>query len=103
MVRTVLGIANYSRRTGDGEFVSRKGGGGSKEAVLEVVLDGYSAPLTAGHFAQLLEEKYYDNATIAGCAIALNRISTYHSPLPALRRRSHPETSRVDSACGGGS
>jgi len=54
------------KRTGDGEFVSRKGGGGSKEAVLEVVLDGYSAPLTAGHFAQLVEENYYNNATIAG-------------------------------------
>lgn len=66
------GVANLHRRTGDGEFVSRKGGGGSKEAVLEVVLDGYSAPLTAGHFAQLVEENYYDNATIVGCATALN-------------------------------
>ena len=61
------GLTNFTRRTGDGEFVSRKGGGGSKEAVLEVVLDGYSAPLTAGHFAQLVEENYYNNATIAGC------------------------------------
>jgi hypothetical protein len=60
-------LLHSTRKTTDGEFVSRKGGGGSKQAVIEVVLDGYSAPLTAGHFAQLVQEKYYDNAPIVGC------------------------------------
>lgn len=47
-----------------GEFVTKLGGGGSNTARLQLVLDGYSAPLTAGHFAQLIEEKYYDGAKV---------------------------------------
>eukprot|EP00240_Pyramimonas_obovata_P002333 CAMPEP_0118946040 /NCGR_PEP_ID=MMETSP1169-20130426/43479_1 /TAXON_ID=36882 /ORGANISM="Pyramimonas obovata, Strain CCMP722" /LENGTH=445 /DNA_ID=CAMNT_0006891919 /DNA_START=1 /DNA_END=1338 /DNA_ORIENTATION=+ len=47
-----------------GEFVSKLGGGGSKSARVQLVLDGYSAPLTAGHFAQLVQERYYDGAKV---------------------------------------
>eukprot|EP00959_Pyramimonas_sp_CCMP1952_P385649 8081842-Pyramimonas_sp.AAC.1 len=47
-----------------GEFVTKLGGGGSNTAKVQVVLDGYSAPLTAGHFAQLVQEKYYDGAVV---------------------------------------
>lgn len=32
-------------------FVSNAGGGPQQQARLELVLDGYSAPLTAGNFA----------------------------------------------------
>ncbi|KAK3239428.1 hypothetical protein CYMTET_50648 [Cymbomonas tetramitiformis] len=39
-------------------------GGGVSEAVVEVVLDGYSAPLTAGHFAALIREGYYDGLSL---------------------------------------
>ncbi|GBG61289.1 hypothetical protein CBR_g19822 [Chara braunii] len=45
---------------GDGSFTLAAGGGPQKTATLEVVLDGYSAPLTAGNFADLVKRKTYD-------------------------------------------
>mmetsp|Transcript_24835 Transcript_24835/g.41499 ORF Transcript_24835/g.41499 Transcript_24835/m.41499 type:complete len:455 (+) Transcript_24835:121-1485(+) len=50
------------------QFVSKIGGGGSDTGRLLLVLDGYSAPLTAGHFAQLVQEQYYDGAVMANGA-----------------------------------
>ncbi|KAL3698067.1 hypothetical protein R1sor_012143 [Riccia sorocarpa] len=47
---------------GDGSaFTVAAGGGPQKTAELEIVLDGYSAPLTAGNFADLVLKGKYDN------------------------------------------
>jgi cyclophilin family peptidyl-prolyl cis-trans isomerase len=46
---------------GDGSsFTVATGGGPQKVGILEVVLDGYSAPLTAGNFADLVLKGAYD-------------------------------------------
>jgi hypothetical protein len=41
-------------RKGDDTFVVKGGGGPKDTAVLELVIDGYSAPITAGNFADLV-------------------------------------------------
>lgn len=35
-----------------------------KDAVLQIVLDGYNAPVTAGNFIDLVERKFYDGMEI---------------------------------------
>lgn len=56
---------SIKKGSSSGEYVTKSGGGGSKTTTVKVVLDGYSAPLTAGHFAQLVQEKYYDGVVVA--------------------------------------
>jgi hypothetical protein len=47
--------AEFTVEKGDGSsFTVATGGGPQKVGILEVVLDGYSAPLTAGNFADLV-------------------------------------------------
>lgn len=41
-------------RKGDDTFVVKGGGGPKDTAILELVIDGYSAPITAGNFADLV-------------------------------------------------
>jgi hypothetical protein len=38
-----------------------------KDAVLQIVLDGYNAPVTAGNFLDLVERKFYDGMEIQRC------------------------------------
>ncbi|CAH1429412.1 unnamed protein product [Lactuca virosa] len=68
--------SNYPRLTGRAivEFVVEKGDGSSftpqaggipiKSAKIQVVLDGYSAPLTTGNFAKLVVDGAYDGMTL---------------------------------------
>lgn len=39
-----------------------------KDAVLQIVVDGYNAPVTAGNFVDLVERKFYDGMEIQRCA-----------------------------------
>ncbi|KAH8953098.1 hypothetical protein BDL97_08G005500 [Sphagnum fallax] len=53
--------AEFTVEKGDGSsFTVATGGGPQKVGILEVVLDGYSAPLTAGNFADLVLKGAYD-------------------------------------------
>lgn len=38
-----------------------------KDAILQIVLDGYNAPVTAGNFIDLVERKFYDGMEIQRC------------------------------------
>lgn len=55
----------FAIKRGDGSTFTVAAGGGPKDAgIIEVVLDGYSAPLTAGNFADLVLKGAYDGITL---------------------------------------
>lgn len=55
----------FAIKRGDGSTFTVAAGGGPKDAgTIEVVLDGYSAPLTAGNFADLVLKGAYDGITL---------------------------------------
>lgn len=47
--------------------VSVKDNPNVRDAVLQIVLDGYNAPVTAGNFLDLVERKFYDGMEIQRC------------------------------------
>lgn len=54
-------VAELTLEKGDGStFVVAAGGGPQPVGVLEIVLDGYSAPLTAGNFADMIQRGAYN-------------------------------------------
>ncbi|KAM0898615.1 hypothetical protein ACQ4PT_021786 [Festuca glaucescens] len=62
---TGRGVVEFTVEKGDGStFVPTAGGEPKRVATLQVVVDGYSAPLTAGNFAKLVLEGAYDGVTL---------------------------------------
>ncbi|XP_042039481.1 peptidyl-prolyl cis-trans isomerase CYP37, chloroplastic-like isoform X1 [Salvia splendens] len=53
-------VVEFAIEKGDGSMFSPAGGQPRNTAILQVVVDGYSAPLTAGNFAKLVVEGAYD-------------------------------------------
>ncbi|XP_050247439.1 peptidyl-prolyl cis-trans isomerase CYP37, chloroplastic isoform X2 [Quercus robur] len=62
---TGRGIVEFTIEKGDGSTFSPAAGGElRKTATIQVVVDGYSAPLTAGNFAKLVIDGAYDGAKL---------------------------------------
>ncbi|CAH9107999.1 unnamed protein product [Cuscuta epithymum] len=85
---TGRGMVEFTVKKGDGSTFSPEAGGEAKStAKVQVVLDGYSAPLTAGNFAKLVLDGVYDGVKLncANQAILtesrLEKDSGYNVPL----------------------
>ncbi|KAK9674072.1 hypothetical protein RND81_12G209000 [Saponaria officinalis] len=62
------GTVEFTIEKGDGSTFSPVAGGDAKNtATIQVVIDGYSAPLTAGNFAKLVKDGVYDGTKL-NCA-----------------------------------
>jgi len=62
---TGRGVVEFTVEKGDGSTFFPTGGGEPKSvATIQVVIDGYSAPLTAGNFAKLVLNGAYDGVTL---------------------------------------
>ncbi|XP_030930008.1 peptidyl-prolyl cis-trans isomerase CYP37, chloroplastic isoform X2 [Quercus lobata] len=62
---TGRGIVEFTIEKGDGSTFSPEAGGElRKTATIQVAVDGYSAPLTAGNFAKLVIDGAYDGAKL---------------------------------------
>lgn len=62
---TGRGVVEFTVEKGDGSTFFPTGGGEPKSvATIQVVIDGYSAPLTAGNFAKLVLDGVYDGVTL---------------------------------------
>ncbi|KAF0905972.1 hypothetical protein E2562_008994 [Oryza meyeriana var. granulata] len=62
---TGRGVVEFSVEKGDGStFFPTAGGEPKSVATIQVVIDGYSAPLTAGNFAKLVLDGAYDGVTL---------------------------------------
>ncbi|KAK1260195.1 hypothetical protein QJS04_geneDACA022526 [Acorus gramineus] len=62
---TGRGIVELTIEKGDGSTFSPAAGGEARNlATIQVVLDGYSAPLTAGNFAKLVTDGAYDGVKL---------------------------------------
>ncbi|KAK4576599.1 hypothetical protein RGQ29_027228 [Quercus rubra] len=62
---TGRGIVEFTIEKGDGSTFSPEAGGElRKTATIQVVVDGYSAPLTAGNFVKLVIDGAYDGAKL---------------------------------------
>lgn len=58
-------VAEFAIEKGDGSTFSPEAGGQSRKTVtIQVVLDGYSAPLTAGNFAKLVADGAYNGVKL---------------------------------------
>lgn len=58
-------VVEFTLEKGDGSsFTVAAGGGPKKQGTVAVVLDGYSAPLTSGNFADLVSKGAYDGITL---------------------------------------
>ncbi|XP_038903061.1 peptidyl-prolyl cis-trans isomerase CYP37, chloroplastic isoform X3 [Benincasa hispida] len=63
---TGRGIVEFTIEKGDGSsFSPQAGGESSNTATIQVVVDGYSAPLTAGNFAKLVIDGAYDGSKLS--------------------------------------
>ncbi|XP_074311059.1 peptidyl-prolyl cis-trans isomerase CYP37, chloroplastic isoform X2 [Silene latifolia] len=59
------GTVEFTIEKGDGSTFSPQSGGEAKHtATIQVVIDGYSAPLTAGNFAKLVTDGAYDGTKL---------------------------------------
>ncbi|KAH9627346.1 hypothetical protein KSS87_020301 [Heliosperma pusillum] len=59
------GTVEFTIEKGDGSTFSPQSGGEAKNtATIQVVIDGYSAPLTAGNFAKLVNDGIYDGTKL---------------------------------------
>ncbi|XP_076934074.1 peptidyl-prolyl cis-trans isomerase CYP37, chloroplastic-like [Bidens hawaiensis] len=88
--------SNYPRLTGRAvvEFVVEKGDGSMftpqsggvpiKAAKIQVVLDGYSAPLTTGNFAKLVTDGAYDGMKLKCTDQAIDKSIGYSVPLEIM-------------------
>ncbi|KAL9236389.1 hypothetical protein vseg_011067 [Gypsophila vaccaria] len=62
------GMVEFTIEKGDGsKFTSQAGGEAKNIATIQVVIDGFSAPLTAGNFAKLVKDGAYDGMKL-NCA-----------------------------------
>ncbi|XP_048327273.1 peptidyl-prolyl cis-trans isomerase CYP37, chloroplastic isoform X2 [Ziziphus jujuba] len=62
---TGRGIVEFTIEKGDGSTFSPEAGGEArKTATIQIVIDGYSAPLTAGNFAKLVIDGAYNGARL---------------------------------------
>ncbi|KAJ1291471.1 hypothetical protein BS78_02G317300 [Paspalum vaginatum] len=62
---TGRGVVEFTVEKGDGSTFFPTGGGEPKNvATIQVVIDGYSAPLTTGNFAKLVLDGAYDGITL---------------------------------------
>ncbi|CAN6168458.1 unnamed protein product [Urochloa humidicola] len=62
---TGRGVVEFTVEKSDGSTFFPTGGGEPKStATIQVVIDGYSAPLTAGNFAKLVLDGAYDGVTL---------------------------------------
>ncbi|GMH25530.1 hypothetical protein Nepgr_027373 [Nepenthes gracilis] len=61
------GTVQFTIEKGDGAFSPQDGGEAKNSATIQVVIDGYSAPLTAGNFAKLVIDGAYDGTKLS-CA-----------------------------------
>ncbi|XP_022142899.1 peptidyl-prolyl cis-trans isomerase CYP37, chloroplastic isoform X2 [Momordica charantia] len=69
---TGRGTVEFTIEKGDGSAFSPQAGGESKStATIQVVVDGYSAPLTAGNFAKLVIDGAYDGAKLSSTSQAV--------------------------------
>ncbi|XLT86185.1 hypothetical protein S245_008271 [Arachis hypogaea] len=59
------GTVEFTIEKGDGSTFSPVGGESKKTATIQVVIDGYSAPLTAGNFAKLVMDGAYDGVKLS--------------------------------------
>ncbi|XP_075482705.1 peptidyl-prolyl cis-trans isomerase CYP37, chloroplastic isoform X2 [Primulina tabacum] len=58
-------VAEFAIEKGDGSTFSPEAGGQSRNTItIQVVLDGYSAPLTAGNFAKLVADGAYNGVKL---------------------------------------
>nr|GME02732.1 peptidyl-prolyl cis-trans isomerase cyp37, chloroplastic [Ipomoea batatas] len=65
---TGRGMVEFTVEKGDGSMFSPESGGEGKSITkIQVILDGYSAPLTAGNFAKLVIDGAYDGVKL-NCA-----------------------------------
>lgn len=58
------GTVEFTIEKGDGSTFSPVGGEQKNTATVQVVIDGYSAPLTAGNFAKLVMDGAYNGAKL---------------------------------------
>ncbi|XP_027909422.1 peptidyl-prolyl cis-trans isomerase CYP37, chloroplastic isoform X2 [Vigna unguiculata] len=58
------GTVEFTIEKGDGSTFSPVGGEQKNTATIQVVIDGYSAPLTAGNFAKLVMDGAYNGAKL---------------------------------------
>ncbi|XP_010545802.1 PREDICTED: peptidyl-prolyl cis-trans isomerase CYP37, chloroplastic [Tarenaya hassleriana] len=85
------GTVEFTIEKGDGStFSPESGGEPRKSATIQVVIDGYSAPLTAGNFAKLVTSGAYDGAklnTVNQAVITDNgigKVESYSVPLEIM-------------------
>ncbi|KAL6856041.1 hypothetical protein ACP4OV_018843 [Aristida adscensionis] len=65
-------VVEFTVEKGDGSIFFPTGGGEPKSvATIQVVIDGYSAPLTAGNFAKLVLDGAYDGVTLRSASQAI--------------------------------
>lgn len=69
---TGRGVVEFAVEKGDGStFFPTAGGEPKSVATIQVVVDGYSAPLTAGNFVKLVLDGAYDGATLKSASQAI--------------------------------
>ncbi|KAL4026534.1 hypothetical protein IC575_014966 [Cucumis melo] len=69
---TGRGTVEFTIEKGDGSsFSPQAGGETSNTATVQVVVDGYSAPLTAGNFAKLVVDGAYDGSKLSSTSQAI--------------------------------
>lgn len=69
---TGRGTVEFTIEKGDGSsFSPQAGGESSNTATIQVVVDGYSAPLTAGNFAKLVIDGAYDGTKLSSTSQAV--------------------------------
>ncbi|KAL6656778.1 hypothetical protein ACP70R_004558 [Stipagrostis hirtigluma subsp. patula] len=69
---TGRGVVEFTVEKGDGStFFPTAGGEPKSVATIQVVIDGYSAPLTAGNFAKLVLDGAYDGVTLKSASQAI--------------------------------
>lgn len=85
------GTVEFTIEKGDGSTFSPQVGGEAKStATIQVVIDGYSAPLTAGNFAKLVIDGAYDGTKLSSTSQAilsdpkLDASSGYSVPLEIM-------------------
>ncbi|KAF9590462.1 hypothetical protein IFM89_035339 [Coptis chinensis] len=61
---TGRGTVEFTIEKGDGSTFSPVSGKSKSQAVIQVVIDGYSTPLTAGNFAKLVVDGAYDGVKL---------------------------------------
>ena len=61
-------------------FLTKQGGGLQPQAKLQLVVDGYSAPITAGNFVRNVQRGMYDNTKLSSNYISVTIAPSEPSP-----------------------